>query len=305
MVPPLSGKIVDMSWLKDLVRPRIATRQKRDVKANVWQKCPSCGEMLYQKDLSANLNVCTHCGYHLRISVEKRLEFLIDADSASFISVKAPTNDPLKFKDSKRYPERLRDARKKTGQDDAFRLLTAKINGKKVVVLVMDFAFMGGSMGPHVGEAIVQGAKTALNEKRPYLVIAASGGARMQEGILSLMQMARTSAALANLKEACLPYLVLLTDPTTGGVTASFAMQGDITMAEPGALIGFAGPRVIQQTIGENLPEGFQRSEYLLEHGMVDMIVSRQEQPATIARLISFLHENKKTRQKASQERAE
>lgn len=208
------------------------------------------------------------------------------------IPVPAPKDDPLKFKDTKAYASRLKETRRKTGEEDAFKLITARIQGVEVVICAMNFAFMGGSMGSYVGEAIVHGATTALNKKLPFLMITASGGARMQEGILSLMQMARTTAALTKLKEEKQPYVVLLTDPTTGGVTASFAMLGDITLAEPGALIGFAGPRVIQQTIGETLPEGFQTAEYLLEHGMVDRITPRADQPAEIANILKILTHN-------------
>jgi acetyl-CoA carboxylase carboxyl transferase subunit beta len=278
-----------MSWLTDLVRPKIATRKKREVPGNIWEKCPACGEMIYQKELAERLGVCPSCTHHLRIDLNARLAYLLDAGSAKEVAVPLPKRDPLKFRDLKRYPDRLKEAQKTTGRDDAFYVARATVGGTPCVVCVFDFSFMAGSMGTAVGEAIVTAAQEAVRHGLPLLVVPASGGARMQEGILSLMQMARTTAALQNLKEARLPYIVLLTDPTTGGVTASFAMLGDITLAEPGALIGFAGPRVIQQTIGETLPQGFQTAEYLLEKGMVDAIVSRPEQPAVIGRLMAQL----------------
>ena len=214
---------------------------------------------------------------------------MLDAETAVEVSVKAPKVDPLKFKDRKAYADRIKDAKKTANGDDAFKVVVGQMHGVEVVVCVLDFAFMAGSMGTYVGEAIVKAAQTALDKKLPLILVPASGGARMQEGILSLMQMARTTAAILDLKDAGLPYLVLLTDPTTGGVTASFAMQGDVLMAEPGALIGFAGPRVIQQTIGETLPEGFQTAEYLKEHGMVDMVTPRHKQKAEIAKIFKIL----------------
>lgn len=278
-----------MSWLKEIVRPKILTRSKRDVNASMWKKCTECGEMLYGKDLQENLHVCMKCNHHLRMPLDERFEYLFDADSIEDISVKAPALDPLKFKDRKKYTDRLKDAHKTANGDDAFRVVRAKIKKQPVITCAFDFDFMAGSMGSYVGEAIVIAAETAAKEQLPLLLIPASGGARMQEGILSLMQMARSTAAIQKVKEQSLPYLVLLTDPTTGGVTASFAMQGDVTLAEPGALIGFAGPRVIQQTIGETLPEGFQRAEYLYEHGMVDVVAKRQEQAGTIANLLKLL----------------
>lgn len=278
-----------MSWLRNITKPGVFTRSKKDVKANVWVKCPSCGDMLYKKDLVANLSVCTNCSHHHRISVEDRLAYMLDAETAQEVSVKAPKVDPLKFKDRKSYSDRIKDAKKTAKGDDAFKVVVGQMHGIEVVVCVLDFAFMAGSMGTYVGEAIVKAAQTALEKKLPLILVPASGGARMQEGILSLMQMARTTAAILDLKDAGLPYLVLLTDPTTGGVTASFAMQGDVLMAEPGALIGFAGPRVIQQTIGETLPEGFQTAEYLKDHGMVDMVTPRHKQKAEIAKIFKIL----------------
>lgn len=285
-----------MSWLKGIVRAGISTSSKKDVKVNVWEKCPSCGDMLYQKDLEENLNICTNCNHHLKISLNLRLSYLTDAGSLEDLKVKAPAQDPLKFKDRKAYADRLKDARKTAENPDAFKVCKAKLNGVEMVIMAFDFSFMAGSMGTYVGEAIVSAAKEAVKRKLPLLLISASGGARMQEGVLSLMQMARTTAALLEVKEAGLPYLVLLTDPTTGGVTASFAMQGDVLISEPGALIGFAGPRVIQQTIGETLPDGFQKAEYLLEHGMLDMVVSRANQAERIANICSILmNENRQS----------
>lgn len=278
-----------MSWLKDLVRPHIATRAKKDVAADVWTKCPGCGDMLYKPDLEKNFHVCTSCNHHLRVPLALRLGWLLDADSVNSVTVAAPVDDPLKFRDSKRYADRMKDARRKTGEKDAFQVLTAHIDGVEVAVFAMDFAFMGGSMGRHVGNAFVQAARLAVEKKIPLLAITSSGGARMQEGILSLMQMARTTAAIQDVRDAGLPYLVLLTDPTTGGVTASFATLGDVLLAEPGALVGFAGPRVIRETIGETLPEGFQKAEYLLKHGLIDKIVSRTDQPKEIANLLRLL----------------
>lgn len=278
-----------MSWLKSLVRPKIATKTKREVREGIWVKCPGCGEMLYTRDLAANLHVCASCQHHLRMPLDMRLNYLVDADTFSPIDVPKTPTDPLKFKDRKKYTDRLAAAKKDTGADDAYQVGTVAIGGQKLVLCALDFDFMAGSMGTAVGQAIAAAGEEAVRQKLPLLIIPASGGARMQEGILSLMQMARTSAAVLRVKDAGLPYITLLTDPTTGGVTASFAMQGDITLAEPGALIGFAGPRVIQQTIGETLPQGFQTAEYLVEKGMVDAIVPRATQKAYIAQLIKHL----------------
>ncbi len=278
-----------MSWLTDIVRPRIKTTTKRGVAANIWEKCPGCGELLYEDDLPASLFTCNHCGHHLRWEIDARLDHLLDAEGRKDVSVAMPTDDPLGFKDRKAYAARLKAAREETGQPDAFRVVEGKIDGRGVVVAALDFDFMAGSMSRGVGEAVVVAAQHALKKKKPLLCITASGGARMQEGVLSLMQMARTTAAIVALKDAGLPYLVLLCDPTTGGVTASFAMQGDVNMAEPGALIGFAGPRVIQQTIGQTLPDGFQRAEYLLEHGMVDVVTPRKDQRAVLSKLLRAL----------------
>lgn len=278
-----------MSWLRSITKPGVFTRSKKDVKANVWVKCPSCGDMLYRKDLAANLNICTNCGHHHRISVQARLAYLCDEGTMQEVAVPAPKVDPLKFKDRKSYADRLKDAKKASDGEDSFKVVIGDVDGVTTVLCLLDFAFMAGSMGTYVGEAIVKAAQTAKEKNLPLVLVPASGGARMQEGILSLMQMARTTAAILDLKDAGLPYLVLLTDPTTGGVTASFAMQGDVLMAEPGALIGFAGPRVIQQTIGETLPEGFQTAEYLKDHGMVDMVTGRHQQKAEIAKIFKIL----------------
>lgn len=281
-----------MSWLKEIVRPRIATRTRRGVSADIWQKCPDCGEMIYQEDLNTSLYTCPSCTYHLPISLDARFDYLFDEGSVELIEVRSPTLDPLKFKDKKKYADRLKDAKKGVKNKEAFRAAKATMNGQELVVCAFDFSFMAGSMGSHVGEALVRAAEESLARKLPLLTIPASGGARMQEGIISLMQMARSTAAIQKLKEAGLPYLVLHTHPTTGGVTASFAMIGDIMLAEPKCLIGFAGPRVIQQTIGESLPEGFQTAEYLLEHGMLDMVVHRKHQKQRIAQILSILLAN-------------
>jgi acetyl-CoA carboxylase carboxyl transferase subunit beta len=277
-----------MNWLADVVRPRISTSKKRGVAAAVWTKCPACAELIYQDDLTKNLQVCPKCGHHLRLALKERLAALLD-EGFTLIETPQPADDPLHFKDRKRYGDRLKEARKATGRPEGAVVARGAIEGQQLVVGVMDFDFMAGSMGRAVGEALVAAALAALKAELPLLIISASGGARMQEGLFSLMQMARTTAAIAELKAAGLPYLVLLTDPTTGGVTASFAVEGDVLLAEPGALIGFAGPRVIRQTIGQQLPEGFQTAEYLLEHGMVDMVVPRGRQREVIAQMLNLL----------------
>jgi acetyl-CoA carboxylase carboxyl transferase subunit beta len=258
------------------------------VATNIWEKCPGCGELIYDSDLPKTLNVCPHCGYHLKMGLTARLTALLDPGFAE-VEQKPLAEDPLKFKDRKKYADRLKDARKNTGYPEGARVVKGAIEGQKLVVGAMDFDFMAGSMGRAVGQAMVIAAQTALKDKVPLLIISASGGARMQEGALSLMQMVRSTAAIVELKAAGLPYFVLLTNPTTGGVTASFAMEGDVMLAEPGALIGFAGPRVIQQTIGQQLPEGFQSAEYLLEHGMIDAVVPRAAQRDTLSRMIKTL----------------
>jgi len=280
-----------MNWLYNFIRPKIRSlvESQKEVPDNLWTKCPSCEGMLFQRDLKERLNTCNHCGYHLRWPVADRLEHLFDQGHYENLKLPRVPVDPLKFKDRKKYADRLKDAREETGRQDAMVVGVGTVENRELVVAAFDFDFMGGSMGTGVGEAIVMAAEEAVKRKLPLLIIPGSGGARMQEGALSLMQMPRTIIAVQMVKEAGLPYLVLLTDPTTGGVSASFAMVGDIHMAEPGAMIGFAGKRVIQETIREALPEGFQTAEYLVEHGMVDMVVSRHEQRTVIARIVGFL----------------
>ena len=278
-----------MSWLKEIVRPKIVTKEKKEVPSSLWIKCDSCKDMLYYQDIDENLGVCPSCEYHLKISFDFRKNFMFDEGSVNYLPEPQVKKDPLGFKDSKKYTTRLQEAKAKTKSTDAIRTFTAAFDGQEAVVCSMDFNFMGGSMGTYVGQAIVEACDVAVEKGLPMLIITQSGGARMQEGLLSLMQMARTTAAIENLKEHKLPFLVLLTNPTSGGVTASFAMIGDITMAEPGAMIAFAGKRVIEQTIGEKLPDGFQSAEYLEEKGMVDVIVPRQEQKAQIKNIITML----------------
>jgi acetyl-CoA carboxylase carboxyl transferase subunit beta len=279
-----------MNWLTNFVRPRIrALRGKEDVPENLWHKCSSCEQMIFHRELAANLHVCTHCGHHMRIPAAERLKLVFDDDSHQTIELPEATDDPLKFRDQKRYSERLKDSRSKTGEDDAIQVAHGKIGGIPAVVAAFDFQFMGGSMGTAVGDGLIAAARLAVFQEAPLIVFPASGGARMQEGILSLMQMPRTTVAVEEVREAGLPYIVVLTDPTTGGVSASFAMLGDISIAEPGAVIGFAGARVIENTIHETLPEGFQRAEYLLDHGMVDMVVPRAELRETLLRVLDLL----------------
>ncbi len=279
-----------MNWINNYVRPKINSMLgRREMPENLWIKDPETGEMVFHKDLEGNQYVIPASGYHMKISAKERLRYFFDDGHYETLdNPKAPV-DPLRFRDERRYTDRLRDARTKTGLEDAIINATGSIDGLQILTTVQDFAFMGGSLGMAAGEAIIHGFERAIELKRPLVLFAASGGARMQEGILSLMQLARTTVAVDRLKEAGLPYIVVLTNPTTGGVTASYAMLGDVHIAEPGALIGFAGPRVIEQTIREKLPEGFQRSEYLMEHGMVDMVVSRLELKSTIARLLKIL----------------
>ncbi len=282
-----------MNWISNYVRPKIGSINslfsRREVPENLWVKCDECGTMLFHRELANNLNVCTNCGHHMPISPRERFRKLFDGGIFVEIQVPKPIADPLAFKDQKKYPERLREARKKTGEDEAMLVAEGEIGRLKTICVGQDFAFMGGSMGMQVGNAVIAGAERAVKRKCPLVLFAAAGGARMQEGILSLMQMPRTTVAVQMLKEAGLPYVVVLTHPTTGGVTASYAMLGDVQIAEPNALICFAGPRVIEQTIRETLPEGFQRSEYLIEHGMLDMVVARKdmrEQLITLLRLL-------------------
>ena len=280
-----------MSWL-NRVRNKIPFLPKRETQETLWHKCPECDAMVFLKEYEENLWVCPRCDHHGRIGPRRRFELLMDP-GYTVLPPPQVREDPLKFRDSKRYADRLKSARQKTGETDALINARGTIDGHRAVVGVQDFAFMGGSMGMAVGAAFVAGARTAIEHRSPYIVVTAAGGARMQEGILSLMQMPRTTVAIAELREAGLPYIVILTDPTTGGVTASYAMLGDVHIAEPGALIGFAGQRVIESTIREKLPEGFQRAEYLLEHGMVDMVVPRRDLKPRLALLLDYLQPRK------------
>jgi acetyl-CoA carboxylase carboxyl transferase subunit beta len=277
-----------MSWLSR-VRSGIPFLPKRQTAENLWHKCGKCGTMVFVKEWEENYSVCPRCDFHDRIGPPKRFEQLFDAAEFEVLPSPEVREDPLRFRDTKRYTERLKTARATTEERDALVNARGRIDGHKAIVGVQDFAFMGGSMGIAVGAAFVAGVRAAIEDKVPYILFTAAGGARMQEGILSLMQMPRSTVALAELREAGLPYIVVLTDPTTGGVTASYAMLGDVQIAEPGALIGFAGQRVIEQTIREKLPDGFQRAEYLLDHGMIDMVVPRGDLKETLASLISYL----------------
>ena len=276
-----------MSWL-DRVRNKIPFLPKRETAETLWHKCPECQAMVFTKEYEENLYVCPRCDHHGRIGPKDRFEMLLDPGYSVLPSPEV-REDPLKFRDSKRYADRIRAARLKTGEPDALINARGTIGGRAAVVGVQDFAFMGGSMGMAVGAAFVAGARAAIADKSAYIIVTAAGGARMQEGILSLMQMPKATVAIAELREAGLPYIVLLSDPTTGGVTASYAMLGDVHIAEPGALIGFAGQRVIESTIREKLPEGFQRAEYLHEHGMIDMVVPRRELKVRLALLLDYL----------------
>jgi acetyl-CoA carboxylase carboxyl transferase subunit beta len=278
-----------MNWIANVVRPKIRSFLRREVPENLWVKCPETGQLVFYKDLEANQFVIPNSNYHMRMSAVTRLNATFDEGQFEPISVAEVPVDPLKFRDERRYLDRLRDARSKTGLDDAVRLAAGTLEGLSVIIGVQDFEFMGGSLGMAAGEAVITGLVTAAQRGTPFIMFAASGGARMQEGILSLMQLPRTTVAVEMLREAKKPYIVVLTNPTTGGVTASYAMLGDVHVAEPGALIGFAGPRVIEQTIREKLPEGFQRAEYLKDHGMVDMVVHRHELRSTLARLCRLL----------------
>ncbi len=278
-----------MNWLSDFVRPKLKKITTKEIADNLWTKCPQCGQMLFTKELEKNNFICTSCDHHLRLPVKKRFAMLFDNGEFKTISLPKLQEDPLNFRDSKKYTDRLKSYRKATGSDDAVQVVQGEIGGITTVIAAIDFSFMGGSMGTAVGEGIVKAAELAMRGNYPLVTIAASGGARMQEGILSLMQMARTSAAVNMVKEKGLPFISILTDPTTGGVSASFAMLGDVHIAEKGCVIGFAGARVIEQTIREKLPEGFQRAEYLKEHGMVDIVVRRTEMRDTLIRVLSIL----------------
>lgn len=285
-----------MNWLTNFVRPKIrALVDKKEIPDNLWVKCASCETMLFGRDLHDNLNVCNNCGHHMPISVDERLKSLFD--DGEYKEVKLPENiaDPLKFKDKKRYTERLKEYRARTGRDDAIVVAEGKIGGIDTVIAAFDFSFMGGSMGMAVGNGLVEAARLAVKKNMPMIAIPASGGARMQEGILSLMQMPRSVIAAEMVKDAGLPFLVILTNPTTGGVSASFAMLGDIHIAEPGATIGFAGKRVIQETIKQELPKDFQTAEYLVEHGMVDMVVSRDRMKDELATILDLVMNKKKS----------
>jgi acetyl-CoA carboxylase carboxyl transferase subunit beta len=279
-----------MNWLTNFVKPKLSALVKRkDVPDNLWQNCPTCGNMLHHKDLKENLRVCNACNHHFRMSAEDRINLLFSRDETEEIMLDKISDDPLNFTDKKKYKDRLKEYRKKTQREDAFILLNTRIGKSDIVCGLMNFAFMGGSMGRAVGGAIVKGAKTALEKKCPFVIFTSSGGARMQEGIISLMQMPRTVAAVELLNQNKIPYIVVLTEPTTGGVTASFAMLGDITIAEQGSTIGFAGKRVIQDTIREELPIDFQKAEYLKEHGMVDIVCHRKDLKDNLEKVINHI----------------
>lgn len=282
-----------MNWISNYVRPTINSLfSRREVPDNLWTKCLECGTMLFHRELTDNLMVCPKCDHHMRISPRERFSALFDGGIFSEVAVPEPTTDPLQFRDQKKYPDRVKAAQKKTGEHDAMLVAEGEMLRTPIVAAAQDFSFMGGSMGMYVGNAIIAAAERAVELKRPLVLFSAAGGARMQEGILSLMQMPRTTVAVQMLKEAGLPYIVVLTHPTTGGVTASYAMLGDVQISEPNALIGFAGARVIEQTIREKLPEGFQRAEYLLDHGMLDRVTDRRdlrEELVTIIRMLMGL----------------
>jgi acetyl-CoA carboxylase carboxyl transferase subunit beta len=278
-----------MNWISNVVPPKIRSFLRRETPENLWVKCPESGELVFHKDLEANFYVVPGSGYHMRMPVKARFDMIFDDAAYHQLPTPEVPLDPLKFRDVKRYTDRLKEYRLKTGADDAVRVCTGKLEGMDIVAAIQDFEFLGGSLGMAAGEAIVAGMLAAVERHAPFIIFTASGGARMQEGMFSLMQMPRTTVAVQRLRAARLPYIVVLTNPTTGGVTASYAMLGDIHLAEPGAVIGFAGARVIEQTIRERLPEGFQRAEYLQAHGMVDMVVRRQEMRATLARLCALL----------------
>lgn len=279
-----------MSWLKEFLPKKVSKKpESTRVPEGIWIQCPACQSPLFREELEKQWNVCAKCGYHLRINARERLAYFLDPEPLEEIATEIEATDFLKFKDSKKYPDRLKQSQEETGEPEALVVMKGAIYGLPLVASAFDFKFIGGSMGSAVGERFVQGVERAIAEKVPFVNFSASGGARMQEGLVSLMQMAKTSAALAKLGEAKLPFISVLTDPTMGGVSASLAMLGDIIIAEPGSLIGFAGPRVIEQTVRKTLPEGFQSSEFLLSHGAIDMIVTRSELKSTIARLLTKL----------------
>jgi acetyl-CoA carboxylase carboxyl transferase subunit beta len=279
-----------MNWISNFVRPRIKSLMGRSsAPDNLWRKCTGCGEMIFHRDLQAADNVCPQCGHHMRLGARDRFARLFDNGGYDVLPNPDVPQDPLRFRDDKRYSDRLKEYRTRTAQPDALLAARGTLDGMPVIIAVQSFEFMGGSLGLATGAALVAAMQTAVSEKRPFILIVSSGGARMQEGILSLMQMPRTTVGVNMLNDAGLPYIVVLTDPTTGGVSASYAMLGDVQIAEPNALIGFSGPRVIEQTIRERLPEGFQRAEYLLEHGMIDMIVHRHNLKETLSRVVRLL----------------
>ena len=283
-----------MNWLTNFVKPKISALvgKRKDVPDNLWRNCPKCGNMVHHKDLFENLHVCNSCNYHFRMPVNRRIQTLFGSENFNQVNIEKVEDDPLNFIDTKKYTERLKEYRKKTNREDAFVLGNCKLDNHEIVVGFMDFDFMGGSMGRAVGSAIVKGVNLSIQQQKPYILFTCSGGARMQEGIISLMQMPRTVAAIELLNKNNLPYIVVLTDPTTGGVTASFAMLGDITLAESGSTIGFAGKRVIQDTIREELPVDFQKAEYLKEHGMVDIVVHRKDLKENISKILDHLSSN-------------
>ncbi|MEN8235992.1 MAG: acetyl-CoA carboxylase, carboxyltransferase subunit beta [Pseudomonadota bacterium] len=281
-----------MSWLTNIVRPKLRALVKADIPDNLWTRCSGCEQMLFHRELNDNLQVCKLCNHHFRMDSKDRLQSLFDDSQYTVLKLPAVITDPLHFKDQKKYSDRLKQAKNKTNTKDAIQVGRGKISGQKVIIAAFNFAFIGGSMGTAVGEAIVTAAEAAQASKAALVVIPASGGARMHEGILSLMQMARTTIAISQVKEKGLPYITVLADPTSGGVAASFAMLGDITLAEPGAMIGFAGPRVIKETIGTQLPPNFQTAEYLLEHGMVDRVVARADLKNTLGVLLKLLRQS-------------
>ena len=276
-----------MDWFKR-AKKGIIPQKKKEFPNGLWVKCNECNEILYNKELARNAYVCSKCGFHFRIGSQEYMQLLLDEGSAQEFNSNLKSVDTLKFKDTKRYSDRIKEAMKKTGMNEAVRTFYGELKGIEIIFCVMDFAFIGGSMGSVVGEKVARAADMALNKKRPLIIISSSGGARMQEAALSLMQMAKTAGRLARLSDAGIPYISILTNPTTGGVTASYSMLGDLNFAEPGALIGFAGPRVIKETIGQDLPEGFQRSEFLQEHGFVDAIFKRQELKNKLAIVLDF-----------------
>jgi acetyl-CoA carboxylase carboxyl transferase subunit beta len=280
-----------MNWIKNFVRPKIRglLGTKRETPENMWVKCPETGQMVFYRDLENNQFVIPGSGYHMRMAPDVRLKSMFDGGEFETIALPQVPLDPLKFRDERRYTDRLKEAKQKTGAEDAILAGSGTLDGLPIVMTVQDFSFMGGSLGMAAGEGLITSMRVAVEKKTPYVLFASSGGARMQEGILSLMQLPRTTIAVRELRESKLPYVVVLTNPTTGGVTASYAMLGDVHIAEPGALIGFAGPRVIEQTIREKLPEGFQRAEYLQDHGMVDMVVHRHQIRDTVSRVVRLL----------------